>query len=103
MSQNFGTITEGFSQVLIMPQGESGAFLFEVPPGQGFDRLERLGTLIQCDSFSAPAIYPVSRVFKLFGGGLIAGADPSVTAWASGSELWVRLFVPSLQYLAFGS
>lgn len=101
MAYTEGTLLEGFSRASIVPSNETGAFILNVLPGQGFDRLTRLGTVLQVDPGAALDRYNVSRVFKLFGSGIIAGTDPAHAAFGISSEVWVRLFVPSMQYWLF--
>jgi len=98
MGYTSGTLIEGFSRAGEIPVSEVGAFIFQVMPGQGIDRLDRLGTLLQVNVDADPDLPQVSRVFKLFGSGVIAGADPSLVDWFGPMEIWVRLFVPRLDY-----
>lgn len=101
MAYTEGTLLKGFSRASVIPSTETGAFILNLLPNQNFDRLTRLGTVLQVDPSPTLDRYNVSRVFKLFGGGIIAGPDPAQAAFGNSSEIWVRLFIPTLQYWVF--
>lgn len=101
MAFTTGTLSQGLALAGVMPIGELGAFSLLIPSGQGFDRLTRLGTVLQTVDFEEAGSYQVTRVFKLFGGGIVATADPAVEWFSLASELWVRVFVPTIQYQLF--
>jgi len=101
MAYTEGTLIEGFSIAAVVPFPEEGSFILNVLPGQGFDRLTRLGTVLQVSPSETPTRRQVTRVFKLFGEGLMVGSDTAALAWGASTEIWIRLFVPSMQYWIF--
>jgi len=59
-----------------------------IPP-----RLSRLGTVLVCQAIGSPVNRRVIRVYKLYGGGMAAAADPLVVQTGIVTEIWVNWFL----------
>jgi len=96
MAVTIGTSTVGLQLLESNDPPLTGRFTIDFRNSPLPSRLARLGTILVCQSPASQLNRRVFRVYKLYGGGIAAIAEPLAVQVGSPVEVWVNWFAPGI-------
>ncbi len=86
----------GLQQVGISVRPDDGTFILVFAGANQPVRLDRVGTILVCQSIGSPLKHRVIDVYKLYGHGVLTQPMPVVAKFNMTINIWVNWFRPGL-------